>query len=102
MNFEKLENLIIEKPNDSKYGVLMIELKEKDTEIFFENIIAEKKSDESELPIPLAYIILIGVFVLILIIVILIFIIRYCSRKKNKEIDFTRMPNQNEELLSEF
>jgi len=101
MNFEKLENLNIEKPNDSKYGVLMIELKEKDTEIFFDSKSAEKKSD-SQLPIPLVYIICIGVFALLLIIVVLVIIIKCCSRKKNKEIDFEKDPNAAEELMSDL
>ena len=101
MNFEKLENLNIEKPNDSKYGVLMIELKEKDTEIFFDFKSAEKKSD-SQLPIPLVYIICIGVFALLLIIVVLVIIIECCSRKKNKEIDFEKDPNAAEELMSDL
>ena len=101
MNFEKLENLNIEKPNDSKYGVLMIELKENETEIFFETKSSGKKSDD-ELPIPLVYIICIGVFALLLLIVVLIFIIKCCSKKKNKEIDFERQPNETEALMSDL
>ena len=100
MNFEKLENLNIEKPNDSKYEVLMIELKEKDTEIIF-----EKKSGEEEIDsgssIPLVYIIL-GVFASLLIVVALIFIIKHFSRKGNKEIDFSKQPNETEALMSDL
>ena len=78
----------------------MIELKEKETEIFFDAKSSRKSDDE--LPIPLVYIICIGVFALLLIIVVLVFIIKHCTRKENKEIDFERQPNENEKLMSDL
>ena len=103
INFTEIDNLIIEKSNDSIYEILFIEINEEEVELSFEQ---EKKEDQKEenkkdSKIPL-YIIIISIVVgVILLLIIIIIIIRH-FKKKNSDIDFTKQPTENEKLLKDL
>ena len=100
LNFEDLKDIIIKK-NDTEFEVLMIELKDKDTEILFEQEeINDDNNDKEDDAFSVIYIIFIAIGGIILIIVIVLLIIK--SKRKN-EINFNlNEKNENEKLMSDL
>ena len=110
IKFEELENLTMTKRENISYEVLMIQLEQNETEIFFESNAnpdispEEDDGDKEEKPgesgLSLVFIIAIAVSSF-LVIVIVIFLFIRCLRKK-KNVDIEKLPNKNEKLLNEY
>ena len=113
IKFEELENLNMTKRENISYEVLMIQLEQNETEIFFESnanpdIGPEEDDDDKEekpgesggISLPLIFIVAISVFSFLVILIVIFLIIR-CVRKK-KNIDIEKLPNKNEKLLNEY
>ena len=101
LKFKQLDNLILTKPEKSRYSLLMIE-PEIGTQINVE-LKKEEEEDDDEDDGNSWAIILIIVLSIIVFIVILILIIGYI-RKKNQDIDFKKKTEeiQQETLLKDF
>ena len=103
LNFTRLkyrETYNIEKPLNTNYSVLLVELNKKGTEINFE--IKENKNKDDNKGLSILYIILIIVFGLILIIVILFLIFRYFNRKDSLDITKTTTILENVKLMNDI
>ena len=103
LNFTRIENTKIVKPNNNQYSVLMIELYEKTTIIFEEKNgdNNNQKDDKDDDGLSAGYIILIILLILVIIGVVVFFIIK--KRNKNSQIDFQKVKDLNaEELMSDI
>ena len=104
LNFNKLDDLNVTKPEKTNYSVLMIQLSKARTEINFDyEIKTEPNPDnKSDNKFPTVYIVLISVGGLLVLIIVIFLIIRCIKRKQ--DIDFTKKAEEikQEKLLSEL
>ena len=105
LNFNKLDDLNVTKPEKTEYSVLMVQLSKDRTEISFDYEIktdphTDNKNDNKKFPI--AYIVLISVGGFLVLIVVIFLIIRCIKRKQ--DIDFTKKAEEikQEKLLNEL